>query len=264
MDQERIARPGMWTAESYWNLLREMTLSQYKVRDQSTLLGLAWSFLHPLLFLGVLYLFFRQRVGSAVEFYAVYVLVGVILFAHFSTATTAAMKVLRTMRAITSNVILPKEILVVSSIGANSVELVTSLLVCLLFGWLSGTPVTPTLLLLPVVVVGELLLVTWVGMVLAVGYVFVRDLEHMYQVFLRLLFFMTPIFYTADFLGSSLAQGIVRLNPLAYLLEVGRRIIMQGEFAPLPFLLFMLFNALLCWASLLLFKRFESDFAVYV
>jgi ascorbate-specific PTS system EIIC-type component UlaA len=35
-------------------LLREIAITRYKLRDQSTILGFAWSFLHPLIMLGLL------------------------------------------------------------------------------------------------------------------------------------------------------------------------------------------------------------------
>lgn len=258
--------PWSWRGEHYWNLLWVLTVSRYKERDQSTLLGLAWSFLHPLLFLGVMYLFFSMQIGAEVEFYAAYLLIGVVHFAHFSTATTGAMGVLRSMRGITAHVVLPKEVLVLSSIGANSVEFLSSLIVCILFAWASGVPLQGSVLHLPAVVVAQVLVVTWVGLLLSIGFVFLRDLEHIYQVFLRLLFFVTPIFYTVAFLGDGLAAQVLYLNPLTHILEFSRSAIVDGtfQFWSWGFVTFTLANGSACLAVLLLFRRLEKHVAAHV
>ena len=61
----------------------------------------------------------------------------------------------------------------------------------------------------------------WVGMLLACLYLVAWDIDHIYEIFLRLLFFMTPILYTWEFLGDRLAQN-GRLNPLARMIEYTR------------------------------------------
>ena len=48
----------------YLNLVREMTLAQFKVKDQSTFFGFAWSFLNPLLVLSLLFVLFSSRLGQ--------------------------------------------------------------------------------------------------------------------------------------------------------------------------------------------------------
>lgn len=255
-----------WRGESYWNLLRVLTVSTYKAREQSTVLGMAWSFLHPLLFLGVIYVFFSLQVGVDVDFYAAYVLVGVVHFAHFSTTTTAAMGALRSMRGISAHVVLPKEILVLGTIGANTVEFLSSLSVCVLFAWASGVPLQSSVSFLPVVVLAQFLVIIWIGLLLAICHVFVRDLEHIYQVFLRLLFFTTPIFYTAAFLGDGIAAQLLRLNPLTHVLEFSRSAIIDGTFrlSSPSVAAFVLVNAAACMFALFVFRRLEKHIAANV
>ena len=49
----------------------------------------------------------------------------------------------------------------------------------------------------------ELLLTLWVSLLLALSYVFVRDVRSVYQMFLRILFVATPIFYAPSLLGEA-------------------------------------------------------------
>jgi lipopolysaccharide transport system permease protein len=250
------------TRAKYWNLLRELTVSQIKLKDQSTFFGLAWSFLNPLLLVAVLYIFFQARLGSEIEHYALYLLIGVMHYTHFSTGTSAAMHVLLSMRQLTAQVIFPKELLVLGSVVANSFEFVLEMLLVVILAALGGIPLTGELLWLVPVMVLQFVLVLWVSLVLACLNVFVRDLTHLYNVFLRLLFFITPIFYAPDFLGSTPARLVLYLNPLAQLMTMSRSIILDG-IPPSPggILLFFGLNGAALFTAWRLFKRLEPRFA---
>lgn len=186
---------------NYWNLLRELTVAQIKLKDQSTFFGLVWSFLNPLLLVAVLYIFFQARLAQDIPHYALYLLIGVIHYTHFSTGTAAAMHVLPSMRQLTGQVVFPKELLVLGSVLSNSFEFVFEILLVIVLAAFAGIPLTPVLFWLLPVLALQFLLVLWVSLALACLIVFVRDLTHIYNVFLRLLFFITPIFYAPDFLA---------------------------------------------------------------
>ena len=89
-----------------------------------------------------------------------------------------------------------------------------------------------------------------------------RDIEHLYTVFLRLLFFMTPIFYAPAFLGATLARLVILLNPLAQLMTFTRMVILEGT-APPPDLMTLFFglNLSALFLASYWFKRMEPRFA---
>jgi ABC-type polysaccharide/polyol phosphate export permease len=249
----------------YRNLIREVAYSQYAVRDQNSILGLLWSFLNPLLMMAVLFAYFRFNAGRDVKHYPVFLLLGMVHYTHFSNTTTSAMNVLTSMAQLTRHTILPKEALVIGSVLASSVDFGVSMLVCLVLACLSGIPATRAMLGLPLIVLLQLMFVMWVSFLLSAARAFVKDLSHIYQVVLRLLFFTTPIFYATAFLRSSLAQQMVRFNPLAHLIGFSRTSIIDGEMFPVKvFLALVAINALALWGALRWFKRCEPSFAEYV
>ena len=85
-------------------LLGQVARIQHGLQDQSTFLGYLWSFLHPLITLLVLYAIFSQRIGEGIPHYAIYLLIGLVQFAHFSKSTTTAMRVLHRMRGLATSV----------------------------------------------------------------------------------------------------------------------------------------------------------------
>lgn len=249
----------------YLNLLGEIAISQFKMKDQSTFFGFLWSFLHPLIILIVLYVFFNGGIGKDVEHYAIYLLIGIIHFQHFSNTTSASMNSLYSMRQLTVNTIIPKEILVIGVVVSNSVEFIISMLICVLMAYWSGVRLSWTVTLLPLVVLLQLLMVLWVSLFLSCLYVFVRDVAYIYQVFLRILFFITPTFYTASFLGGGPARYIVLFNPLAHLISFSRTAIIGGHpFSLKLFLLFSAANIVLVMAGFKVFKKYEPRFAEHI
>jgi ABC-type polysaccharide/polyol phosphate export permease len=139
------------------------------------------------------------------------------------------------------------------------------MLVSVALACLTGIPVSWAMLGLPLVVVLQILFVMWVSLLLSSARVFVKDLSHVYQVLLRLLFFATPIFYATQFLKSPLAQQLVRLNPLAGLIGLSRNSVIDGHMFPANvFLALAAIHAAALWGAFRWFKRCEPSFAEYV
>jgi ABC-type polysaccharide/polyol phosphate export permease len=249
----------------YLSLLREIAVTRYKLKDQRTVLGFIWSFLNPLIMLSLLFVLFNARLGNKIDHYAVYLLIGLVQYTHFSNSTNRSMQVLLSMRDLTSDAIFPKELLVIGSVIADVVELVASMAVCLAIAALAGVHLSWSILVLPFVFLLQLTVVLWVSLCLSCVYVFVRDLAHVYQAFMRLLLFATPIFYHASFLGDGPAQYVVWLNPLAHLVDYSRSLILGGgHFSVHQILIFFAANLLLLYWSVRLFRRYEPVFAEYV
>lgn len=246
------------------DLLREIVLTQLRLKDQATALGMVWSFLHPLIMLTVLVIVFSFKgMGGGTDYYPVYLLSGIVPYTHFAVTTAAGMHVLFGMKQLTGDAVFPKELLVYGAILSRTPEYFLSLLICVLTAVGMGVPLTWNLCLLPFVVLLQLMFVTWVSLWLSCVYLYVRDVDHIYQVILRVLFFLSPIFYTMDFLQEDVSRLIVSLNPLTQLMGFCRAAILPHEF-PLRvdlFCYYLVINGILIFISFKAFKRLEPSFA---
>ncbi len=244
------------------NLLRELVLSQFKLKDQSTFFGFIWSFLNPLVMLIILFIFFRNRLGNDIKHYSIFLLIGIIHYTHFANSTSASMRVLYSMKELTCNTVFPKELLVIGSIFSITIDFILSMFIAVLIAIFVGVELSWTVAMLPFVLVLQIMLVSWISLLLSCLHVYVRDVEHIYQVLLRLLFFITPIFYDISFLGKGAAKYIVLLNPLTYLIDFSRSVVIEGRlFSIEAYLLLFLVNALMMYFSLMIFRQFEPAFA---
>lgn len=245
----------------YRNLLRAIVFSQFKRREQGSLLGVLWSILNPLLMLTIIYLVFKHRIGSQVENYGLYLLIGIVIYTYFVNSTGAAMRVLQGMSALAANAIFPKEILVVATVLSRSVEFAVSCLVCIAIALLTGIHLTSAVFWLVLVVFLLTAFATSVSLIMSCCYLYLRDTEHIYQVFLRLLFFLTPIFYTMDYVGDGFARNIVMLNPLTHLTMFARYAILGGDSLVMEMLISLLLVSVMLVLSLMVFRKFEPFIA---
>jgi ABC-2 type transport system permease protein len=121
---------------------------------------------------------------------------------------------------------------------------------------------TAAVFALPLVVVLQIMLVLWVSLLLSSFFVFVRDLVHIYNVFLRLLFFITPIFFGLSFVGQGLGRYVLLANPLSHTIIFARDLLTKGRLFDLQeFGVLFAINAVLLYISYKIFKRLEPMFA---
>lgn len=204
-------------------------------RYRGSYLGIMWSFLNPLLMLTV-YTFvfsvvFKARWGvesnSKTEF-------ALILFCGITTFNLFAEIVNRAPGLIISNVnyvkkvVFPLEILPVVVLGSAFVHASISLFILIiglavLLGVLHWTIVFIPLVLLPLV-----LLSIGLGWLFASLGVFLRDIGHILGVAVQVLMFLSPIFYPVSAIPKEL-QHLYYINPLSYVVEDMRRIMVWGQ-----------------------------------
>jgi lipopolysaccharide transport system permease protein len=246
----------------YWNLLREFTVNWFKLRDQGSLLGFFWTLLHPLTLLLVLYLLFQQRLGSDIPHFGVYLLIGIIHWSFFATATGRCVSSLVARDDLVRNVRFPRELLVFSDIGSILISFLLEIAVLLLFVLFEGLPIRWLWLMIPAIVALEALLVAGISLVLASAQVFVQDVERIWSIVMRIGFFLVPIFYSVDAIDQIWARALLEVNPLTQIMTFSRDVLIHGAF-PSP--LWVVYTLGFSWAlfavALRAFRRAEASIA---
>lgn len=246
----------------YLFLLRQISVTQFKNKDQSTFFGFMWSFLHPILLLLVMYLVFNFKFGNTIKHYPIYLLIGIIHYNYFSGASLSAMRVLDSMKQLTRNAIFPKEILIFATVFANTFEFLISMCICILLAYVAGVKLTMIIILIPFVIVLEILFVMWISLIVSTIFMFVKDIGHIYQVFIRALFFLTPIFYNISQLGDGFAKKIALMNPLTYIITFTRSLILNSQFFDISkYMTILILNLVLLILFLIVFRKYEIYFA---
>ncbi|MFA6003945.1 MAG: ABC transporter permease [Elusimicrobiota bacterium] len=213
----------------YINQLREMTRCEWRLREQSTVLGFIWTLLNPLLTYLVLYKLFTRWMGGYMADYPAYLLIGVVQYGFFTTATTYGMSSLNRRRGILMNFPMSRDILVFTAVLSISISYGIELLLMLGFLLAVGAPVSLSWLAFPVVVMLQALFVTGLALLLSVVAVRFFDFERIWSIVTTAGFFLTPIFYTTAAIAQE-RQDLLRFNPMAHVIELSRDCLLRGQF----------------------------------
>lgn len=218
-----------------WILLRELVKTDFKLRYQGSMLGMAWSVLKPLMLFAVMYVVFVRflRFGAGIPHFAVSLLLAQTLWAFFQEATSQGMQAIVGRGDLLRKLNFPKYIVVVSSTVSALINLVISLFVVLIFMIVNGVEFRPTILLFPLAVVELYIFALGIAFLLSTMFVRFRDIGHIWDVIMQAWFYATPIIYPLTQLINvgwlSVAKLVLMLNPIAQIIQDARYLVVTAQ-----------------------------------
>ena len=215
-------------------LLYLIAAIDFKKHYFGTALGYLWSIARPLLLFGVLLAVFTQifRVGSEVPHYPVLLLLNIVLFSFFQEATGVAVTSIAAQEGVVRKTQFPRLVIPLAVVLTSLFNLGLNLVVVFVFVLASGVTPMWTWLLTPLVLVALIVITTAVSMLVSSLYPRFRDLAIIWTVLSTVLFYGSPVLYPLEKVPGTL-RDIVMLNPLASLLELARKWIIDPQ-APGP------------------------------
>lgn len=207
-------------------LLKELIITDFKLRYQGSVLGYLWSLLKPLLLFFILYMVFVRflRFGSDVEHFPVYLLLGIVLWGFFTEATIQGMNAIIGRGDMIRKINFPKYIIVISSTISALINLLINLAVVLAFILVNGVDIKATILLIPLNILELYVLALAIAFFLSAVMVKYRDIGYIWEVVLQGAFYATPIIYPVSMVMaySPNAAKILLLNPVAQIIQDAR------------------------------------------
>ena len=206
-------------------LLYLIASTEFKRTYFGTVLGYLWSVCRPLLLFAVLLEVFTHLIRfKGIVHYPVLLLLNIVLFGFFSEATSTAVGSVVNQEGIVRKTQFPRLVIPLAVVVTSSFNLGLNLVVTIIF--LLGFGVTPmvTWLLLPVLLAVLFVFTTAVAMILSSLYPRFRDIGIIWTVIVTALFYASPVIYPLQRLaGHHTLFTVVSLNPIAPILELGRR-----------------------------------------
>jgi ABC-2 type transport system permease protein len=215
----------------YRDLILTLVLRDLKVRYRRSAIGFVWTMLQPLLMMLVFQVVFSAIFRFDLDNYPVYALAGVLFWNFFSQSIVASMNSLSGNANLLKKVPVPHAVFPIATVLSGLVNLGFAMVP--LFGLLlvTGQPLTPALLFLPVAILLVALFTLGAGLLLSPLAVFFHDVTELVSVALTLIMYLTPIFYPMSILPEKV-RWIVRFNPTRSILEVFRDPIYFGKIPP--------------------------------
>lgn len=233
--QKAVAKPASHAKNDFEKdkyILRQLVTKDFKIKYRRSVLGVAWSVLNPLLMMVVMSIVFstifgQSRNGSITpEMYPLYLIVGNITFSVMSESTNQALMSIIAASSLLKKVKVHRWVFPVQKVLFSLVNFAFSLVaVALVMLWFRVLP-TWHLILLPVCLLLLMCFCMGLGMMLSALAVFFRDVMHLWTVVITAWMYLTPIFWTTDYINQMAhwIQVLVVVNPMFNYLQFMRDI----------------------------------------
>lgn len=209
------------------DLLRELVSRDIKVQYKRSSLGILWSLINPLMQLLVFLFLFQLVLPIKIRNYSSFVFSGMLVWNWFQSSLFQAASAITSNRELIRRPGFPISILPTVTVTTHLIHFLLALPIMMLFLIFSGVGLKPTVMLLPVLMTLQFVLTLSLGYLVAAFNVAFRDTQHILGVFLQLLFYLTPIFYSADQVPV-VYRPVYYVNPMVHLIEAYRAILIGG------------------------------------
>lgn len=218
------------SAEVRRTLLKQLVITDFKLRYQGSILGYVWSLFKPLMMFGVLFVVFSYIIptGKDIPHFPAYLLLGIIVWTFFTEATTMGLGSIVGRGDLIRKVNISKLSIVISAILSAGVNLFLNSLILIVFMIAAGAEVNWIMIgWVPVLLLELILLCTGLAFILSALYVKFRDFAPIWEIVLQVMFYATPIIYPLQlaFNASPKIAELLSLNPLAQIMQDLREIL---------------------------------------
>jgi ABC-2 type transport system permease protein len=211
-------------------LLKELVITDFKLRYQGSLLGYVWSLLRPLALFVILYFVFVKflRIGDSVPHFPVYLLLGIVLWNYFAEVTNGGVSAIVGRGDLIRKLNFPKYVIVLSGSCSALINLALNSIVVGVFMWFNGVDLTWNIVWVPLLIIELFVLALAVAFFLSAIFVRLRDVNYIWEVIMQGAFYATPIIYPLSAMSVEVAK-ILSLNPMAQIIQDMRYAVITQE-----------------------------------
>lgn len=235
--------------------------SKLKSEVANSYLNWIWWILDPLCFM-VIYTFVFGYVFHARELYfPVYIFIGLTMWNFFNKTVQENVRIVKRNKSIVSKVYFPKYILILITIWVNGFKMLISMAIVVLMMIFYQIPVTLNVLyFIPILL--TLLLFTFGCSCFTLHFgVYVEDLSHAISILMKVLFYLTGVFYNLEKRIPEWGAALNQYNPVAFLLTAMRQSLIYGTTPNLLLLLlWFVVSVLLVIAGIWKIYREENSY----
>lgn len=214
-------------------LLHQLVITDFKLRYKGSFLGYVWTLLRPLALFAILYVVFVHflRIGADIPHFAVYLLLGIVLWNYFTEVTTNGLSAIVGKGDLMRKLSFPRYVIVVAGSFSALINLAINLLVVGIFMIINGVDLTWNILWLVPLIIELFIFSLSIAFLLGALYVKFRDINYIWEVVLQAGFYATPVLYPIQMVieKSALAAQIMILNPVAQVIQDARAAVVTTE-----------------------------------
>lgn len=212
-------------------LLRELVITEFKLRYQGSALGYLWSLLRPLFLFIILYFVFVSflKIGGDIPHWPVALLLGIVLWNFFTEVTNNGVTSIVDRGDVIRKINFPKYVIVIAGSVSALINLLLNLVVIAVFMAINGVDLQWSALLSPLYVIEIFVLAIGLAFFLSAVFVKLRDINYIWEIVMQGLFYASAIIYPVTLVmekNHKIAE-LMLLNPVAQAVQDIRHVLVS-------------------------------------
>jgi ABC-type polysaccharide/polyol phosphate export permease len=256
----KSANPS-WHGDIFF-VLSSLVIKDFKIRYRNMSLGVFWSVLNPIVMMGVLtFVFTYLSPNLTMKNFPVYMMCGLVPYNFFCIAWVSGTSSLVDNAGLIKRVQVPREIVPLAAVLSNCLHLLIQICLLFILVFMFGLRVNRYWSWLPYIWAMEVIFVCGLSLVTSALNVYIRDIRYLVESTNTVMFWLVPIVYTQLASPPRIYALIDHHNPLAALILMMRRILMDGQFPGTSTLVSMTYASLITFAiGFVLFQKLKRRF----
>lgn len=245
----------------YREFLKTNVKKDIRGKYKGSFLGVLWSFINPLLTALVYAIVFPFILKGSQDNYVTFIVIAILPWNWFTTVISQGTFCILANAGIIKKVYFPREILPISTATSGLVNFLISTPIILMFLLFSGIGFSKYILFLPVIAIIQYLLTLAIIMITSAINVYIRDAEYIINFFVTMLFYATPVLYSADLFPKQFRQFLY-LNPMTTIINGYRDLFYYKQMPDcLALGIVFIISILLLLLGFKIFRKLEKGFA---
>ena len=237
---------------TYREMIFSLIRRDLKGRYKGSALGFLWTFINPLLQLGVYTLVFSVIMRNGIKDYYLFLFVALIPWIFFSTCVSGGATCIMAQKEMVKKIYFPRQVLPLAFVTSQFINMILSFLVVIPILLIGGKGINLlALMYLPLIMFIEYVLALGMAMLVSAITVYLRDTEYVLGIITMAWQFLSPVIYSISQVPEEI-RPIFLLNPMTSILTAYRDILYYKQIPQVTTLL----NAVILGGGLLLISLF--------
>ena len=249
--------------KKYYKYAVRSAKAELKSEVADSYLNWLWWIIEPFCFMIIYVFVFGFVFKNNTPYFASFVFIGLTCWEFFNRMITGSVKLIQSNRDLVTKVYIPKYILLLAKSFTYLFKMGISLVITFGLMLFQGVPFSFHILFIIPIIIILYLLSFGIGMILMNYGVTVNDLGNFTNILLRMVFYVSGVFYNInERLGGKIQFILLKVNPVAFIMNELRKVLLQNAFPSFLGLLFWFcMSIILCIIGVHVIHKNENSYA---
>ena len=249
--------------KKYFKYVIRSAKAELKSEISGSYLNWLWWVIEPLCFMLIYTFVFTVVFKAKEEYFSAFVFIGLTCWEFFNRMVTGSVRLISNNRDLVSKVYIPKYILLISKSFTYLFKLFISFAITIILMLFLRVPLSINVFFFIIILPLLYIISFGIGCILMNFGVYIDDLKNLTNIGLRLLFYLSGVFYNINMrLSGTLRYLLLRCNPIAFIMSEFRKVMLYSKLPSFEgILVWYIIGIILCIIGVNIIHKNENTYA---